>query len=122
MDQSVCDNNWRFNRRPSGPDNRPSDICRAFGYGDTLATNKRIANPIRDAARRYSAAMIGYHVYEVRPRKDKRGFDLISDSSIQRKARRRIRPRQIAACEHQELLGTRYHVVRRRKAFRKISL
>ena len=44
------------------------------------------------------------HVYEVRPRKDKRGFDLISDSSIQRKARRRIRPRQIAACEHQELL------------------
>jgi hypothetical protein len=24
--------------------------------------------------------MTGYHVYEVRPRKDRRGFDLISDA------------------------------------------
>jgi hypothetical protein len=57
MDQMVCDNNWRFDRRVILPDNRLSDICWAVGCGDELTPlSQRIAsanaNAIRDAARR----------------------------------------------------------------------
>jgi hypothetical protein len=54
----------------------------AFGYGDTLAAINRILipNAVTDTARCYINAVIqSLHVYEVRPRKDKRGVDLISD-------------------------------------------
>ena len=54
-----------------------------FGYGDTLAAINRILipNAVTNTARCYINAVIqSLHVYEVRPRKDHRGVDLISDA------------------------------------------
>src|SRR5437016_13653258 len=67
MDQSVCDNNWCPDLRFGDPDRRLGDICLAFRCRNTLTLA-------------LVASTISTHVYEVRPRKDHRGVDLISDA------------------------------------------
>jgi hypothetical protein len=67
MDQSVCDNNWCPDLRFGDPDHRLGDICLAFRCRNTLTLA-------------LVASTISTHEYEVRPRKDHRGVDLISDA------------------------------------------